>query len=133
MATLNDPEVRALLDPANCAVISTLNEDGSITSSVVWISLEEGELAVNGTTTRRWAANLERRPGITLVVFPAGDPYEYVEIRGVAAGSRTDADAHADRLAQKYLGVERFTGGRPGEVRLKYVISPAVVRYEKQT
>lgn len=133
MATLRDPEVRPLLEAANCAVISTHTEDGTITSAVVWQSYEHGVLAINGTPDRVWAANLERNPQITLVVFPAGNPYEYVEVRGAAVGSREDADAHVDRLAQKYLGVERFTGGRAGEVRIKYTITPSVVRYEDQT
>ena len=133
MATLRDPEVRALLEGANCAVISTHNEDGTITSAVVWQSYEHGVLAINGTPDRVWAANLERNRQITMVVFPAGNPYKYVEIRGAAVGSREDADAHVNRLAQKYVDQDTFSGGRPGEVRLKYTITPSVVRYEDQT
>ena len=133
MATLGDPAVRALLEAPvpHHAVLSTLNEDGSIRGTVVWFGLEDGELAVNGAEGRRWSANLDRDPRMTLVVLDPADPYTYVEIRGTAAGTRHDADAHVDRLARRYLGVDRFPG-RPGEVRVKYVITPARVRYTSQ-
>ena len=128
MATLNDDGVQALLSAPNCAVISTHNADGSILSTVVWISLEDGELAVNSAEGRRWPTNLERDPHIAALVYPDGNPYEYVEIEGTATGSRTDADAHIDRLAKKYTGEDTFAG-RPGDVRVKYVIAPTRVRY----
>jgi Pyridoxamine 5'-phosphate oxidase len=35
MANLNDPEIRALLEPANYAVIATHNPDGSIVGAIV--------------------------------------------------------------------------------------------------
>jgi PPOX class probable F420-dependent enzyme len=131
MATLNDDGVKALLTAPNCAVISTHNADGSILSTVVWISLEDGELAVNSAEGRRWPTNLERDPHITALVYPDGNPYEYVEIEGTATGSRDDADAHIDRLAKKYTGEDTFAG-RPGDVRVKYVIAPTRIRYDKQ-
>ena len=53
MPTLNDPAVAALLTAPNCAVISTQNGDGSILSAVAWISLEDGELAVNSAEGRQ--------------------------------------------------------------------------------
>ena len=131
MATLNADGVRALLNGPYCAVISTHNADGSILSTVVWISLEDGELAVNSAAGRRWPTNLERDPHITALVYPDGNPYEYVEIEGIATGTRDDADAHIDRLAKKYTGDDTFAG-RPGDVRVKYVIAPTRVRYDKQ-
>jgi PPOX class probable F420-dependent enzyme len=132
MANLNDTEVRALLESPNYAVISTLSDDGSITSAVIWVSLEGDELAVNSARGRRWPTNLERDPHVTLVVYPPDNPYEYVEIRGTATGSRDDADDHIDRLAKKYLGVDEYPARRPDEERIKYTIEPAVVRYQKQ-
>jgi PPOX class probable F420-dependent enzyme len=132
MANLNDAPVRALLEAPSYAVVSTLSQDGSILSAVVWISLEGDELAVNSARGRAWPTNLDRDPRITMVVYPPDNPYEYVEIRGTATGSREDADDHIDRLAKKYLGEEEYPYRQPGEERLKYVITPARVRYQKQ-
>ena len=132
MATLNDDGVQALLSAPNCAVISTKNRDGSILSTVVWISLEDGELAVNSAEGRHWPTNLERDPHITALVYPDGNPYEYVEIQGTVTGTHDDAAAHIDRLAKKYTGSDTFQGHQPGDVRVKFVITPTRVRHQKQ-
>ncbi|MGH2868155.1 MAG: PPOX class F420-dependent oxidoreductase [Solirubrobacteraceae bacterium] len=132
MASLEDPAVRGLLEPANYVVVSTLNEDGSIHGAVVWISLEDGVLAVNSAQGRKWPNNLERDPRITVIAYAGDNAYEYVEIRGTARGTRDDADDHIDRLAKKYLGVDEYPARQPGEVRIKYVITPERVRYQKQ-
>ncbi len=132
MASLNDDAVRALLQAPYCAVISTHNDDGSILSAVAWITLEDGVLAVNSARGRRWPTNLDRDPRVTAVVYPPDNPYEYVEIRGTASGSRDDADAHIDRCAKAYIGQDEYPFRAPGEVRMKYVITPERVRYQKQ-
>jgi PPOX class probable F420-dependent enzyme len=132
MASLTDAPVVALLEAPNHAVVSTLNEDGSILSAVAWISLENGELAVNSAEGRQWPTNLNRDPHVTVVVYPADSPYEYVEIRGTATGSTEDADDHIDRLAQQYIDEAKYPFRSPGEVRRKYVITPDRVRYQNQ-
>jgi PPOX class probable F420-dependent enzyme len=132
MASLDDPAVRALLEPANYAVISTLNPDGSISNSIVWVSLESDELAVNSAAGRKWPTNLDRDGHVTLLVFEAENPYEYVEIRGQATGTREDADDHIDRLAKKYINQDKYPFRTPEEERVKYVITPETVRYVKQ-
>lgn len=132
MASLTDEAVRALLTASHCAVISTLNEDGTILDAVVWISLEDGELAVNSAEGRTWPANLDRDPRVTVLVYDQSNPYEYVEIRGTATGGRDDADDHINRLAKAYIGQDEYPFRQPGEVRRKYAITPATVRHQKQ-
>ncbi len=132
MTTLNDPEVRGVLEPANYATLSTHNPDGSIHSAVVWKSLEDGVFAVNGAQGRQWSNNIERNPHVTVCVFPADNPYEYVEIRGRTSASREDADEHINRLAERYIDQDEYPYSRPGEVRIKYTITPERVRYQKQ-
>jgi PPOX class probable F420-dependent enzyme len=132
MASLNDDAVQSLLTAPHHAVISTKNADGSILSTVAWISLEDGELAVNSAEGRQWPANLDRDPTVTALIYPADNPYEYVEVQGTAAGTHDDADDHIDRLAQKYIGQEKYPFRGPDEVRKKYVITPSRVRHQKQ-
>jgi PPOX class probable F420-dependent enzyme len=132
MASLTDSEVSALLGAPNFATVSTRNEDGSILSAVAWISLEDGVLAVNSAEGRRWPANLERDPTITILAYRNDNPYEYVEVRGTARGSRDDADDHINRLAKAYIDEDEYPFRADGEVRVKYVIEPDVVRYQKQ-
>jgi len=34
------------------------------------------------------------------------------------------ADAHIDKMAKKYLGVDKYPYGQPGEVRVLYKVKP---------
>ncbi|MEA2299009.1 MAG: hypothetical protein QOF77_1945 [Solirubrobacteraceae bacterium] len=113
-------------------MISTANADGSIHSAVIWLDVEDGAVAVNSAVGRVWPANLERDPGVTLLVFDPSNPYEYVEIRGEARATTEGADDHINRLARKYLGQDTYPYRQPGEKRVKFLITPARVRHTKQ-
>lgn len=133
MASLDDPGVRLLLtEQVNHAVISTLDEDGSVHSTVVWVDVVDGRVAVNSAVGRTWPGNLERDPRMTLVVYDENDPYDYVEVRGTVTSSTDGADAHIDRLAKKYLGLDSYPFRQPGEQRVSFFLEPTRVRHQKQ-
>src|SRR5437588_11606933 len=101
MTSLTDQPVKDLLEQPNYAVVSTVNKDGSLHSTIVWISAEgDGTVAVNSAVGRIWPTNLERDPHVAVVVFEAGNPYHFIEIRGTATSSRENADEHIDTLAK---------------------------------
>ncbi len=132
MTTLDDPSVRELLEKPNYAVVSTLNNDGSILSTVVWIGAEDGAIAVNSAVGRVWPTNLNRDPRVTVLVQEAGNPYDYVEIRGKAKAATDDPDEHINELSKKYINQDTYPYRQPGEQRIKYVITPDHVRHAKQ-
>lgn len=132
MANLNDSEVRKLLSEPNYAVVSTFNPDGSILSTIVWISAEDGTVAVNSAKGRLWPTNLERDSRITALVYEAGNPYNYVEIRGRATATAEGADEHINALAKKYINQDEYPFRQPGEQRIKFVIEPEHIRHQKQ-
>ena len=134
MASLDDPGVQALLTGPrpNHAVVSTRNEDGSIHSTVVWASVEDGRIAVNSAVGRKWPTNLERDPAITVLVYDETNPYDYVEVRGTARGTTEGADDHIDRLAKRYLDADSYPFRTPDEQRITYVVEPSLVRHQKQ-
>jgi PPOX class probable F420-dependent enzyme len=132
MTTINDSGPRELLEKPNYAVISTLNQDGSIHNTIVWINTEDGAVAVNSALGRRWPTNLQRDPRVTVLVQEAGNPYHYVEIRGTASGSQEGADEHINALSKKYINQDEYPYRQPGEQRIKFVIQPERVRYLKQ-
>lgn len=133
MATISDPQVHELLEKPNYAVVSTQNSDGSILSTVVWISAEDGNaVAVNSAVGRRWPTNLQRDPKVTVLVQEAGNPYNYVEISGTATATRDGADEHINALAKKYIDQDEYPYRQPGEQRIKFVIEPVRVRHVKQ-
>jgi PPOX class probable F420-dependent enzyme len=130
MASINDQPVKELLEQPNYAVISTVNHDGSLHTTVVWIDSDGDHVAVNSAIGRLWPTNLQRDPRVAVLVYEAGDPYNFVEIRGTASGSTDDADEHIDALAKKYTGHE-FSDRMPGDQRIKFTIQPTHVRHRK--
>ena len=131
MSSLSDSGVQQLLDAPNHAVISTLSPDGAVHSTVVWVSREDGAVAVNSAVGRHWPNNLERDPRITLTVYNVENPYEYVEIRGTARQG-DKPDEHIDALAKKYMNADSYPFRQPGEQRVKYLVDPQRVRYVNQ-
>ncbi len=132
MAALTDPAVRRLLEQPNHAVAATRNADGSLHGTVVWVDLLDGGLGLNSEVGRVWPRNLERDPSVTVVVYDQGNPYEYVEVRGRAHPRLEGAAEHIDRLAQKYLGVDRYPWHDPDGQRITFVVEPTHVRHQKQ-
>jgi PPOX class probable F420-dependent enzyme len=132
MTELTDAGVQELLAAPNHAVISSLNPDGSILSTVVWIDYVDGILAVNSAVGRQWPTNLDREGATTVVVTNQQDPYHFVEIRGTVTGSTEPGVEHINALAHKYIGKD-YPWLAPGEVRKKFVITPTKVRYIKQS
>lgn len=131
MANIDDPAVRHLLE-RNHAVVSTLNEDGSVHSTVVWVNVEDGKVAFNSALGRRWPTNLERDPRITVLVYDESNPFEYVEMRGTVTANTEVADGHIDRLAKKYIGADTYPFRQRGERRVTFFVEPTLVRHQKQ-
>jgi PPOX class probable F420-dependent enzyme len=131
MAQLGD--IAALLDKPNHAVISTLNRDGSVHSTMIWINVEGDSVAFNSAKGRVWPANLERDPRVTLTLLNEDDPYEYAVLKGsaVVVDTGTDADQHMDTLAKKYLDQDVYPWRTEGEQRVKFHLTPARIRHVK--
>ena len=132
MAQLTDLGPQELLQKPNYAVVSTVNKNGSIHNTVIWISAEDGSVAINSAVGRIWPTNLERDPRVTLLVTEESNPYHFVEIRGTATPDREHADEHINALAKKYTGQDEYPYRRPGEQRIKFVVRPERVRYVKR-
>ncbi len=117
------PTALALLEAPLLAHLATVNRDGSIQVTPLWIHVEEGFVVINTAVDRVKDRNLLRDPRCTLEVTSADDLEYYVEVRGRAVRRETEgADAHADELAYKYEGESfPFT---PGEQRVKWWIAP---------
>jgi PPOX class probable F420-dependent enzyme len=132
MTSIHDSGPQELLDNPNYATVATLNRDGSIHQTVVWVSADGDEVAVNSAVGRVWPTNLELDPQISVLVQENDNPYHFLEMRGTASSSLQDADAHIDALAKKYTGQDEYPYRRPGEQRIKFTFKPAHVRYVKQ-
>jgi PPOX class probable F420-dependent enzyme len=105
-----DDKAKALLDkPKQFATISTIEPDGRPQSSVVWYDRDGDALLVSTVEGRRKHKNMVRDPRVTVLVYDADNPYSYVEIRGRVEMTTQGGRELIDRLAQAYMGADRYT------------------------
>jgi PPOX class probable F420-dependent enzyme len=106
------------------AHLATLMENGSPQVTPVWVDYDGTHVRVNSAKGRVKDKNMRRDPRVALSIPDPANPYRYLEVRGRVVGiSEEGADAHIDKLAQKYLG-KPYPFRQPGEVRVIYVIEP---------
>jgi PPOX class probable F420-dependent enzyme len=119
-----DPKALAaeLLAGANFGHLGTINGDGSVQVSPVWVHIEHGRPVFNTAEGRVKWRNMRRDPRVTLEVIDSSG-YRSVEIRGRAVMTREGAREHADELALKYTG-EPFDNFVEGVERVKVTIEP---------
>lgn len=108
MTTLPDL-ARGWFDSAEFAVIATILPSGQPHQSVVWVERDGDEILVSTVKGRRKHLNIERDPRVSVLVYPASNPYSYVEIRGTATMTEEGGRDLIDRLCHRYTGAERYT------------------------
>jgi PPOX class probable F420-dependent enzyme len=107
------------------ANLATLMPDGRPQVTPVWFDFDGRNLLVNTARGRVKDRNMRRDPRVSLSVMDPENPYRYVEIRGnVVNVTEEGADQHIDKMAKKYLDVEKYPYRQPGEVRVLYTIEP---------
>jgi PPOX class probable F420-dependent enzyme len=99
-----DEGTRRLLDGKNFAAVSTLNADGAPQTSVVWFTRDGDTLLFSTAAHRQKARNLARDPRVSVSVFDLDNPYDSVEIRGIAELVEDTAKTLPRELSQRYLG-----------------------------
>jgi PPOX class probable F420-dependent enzyme len=107
------------------ANLATLMPDGSPQVTPVWCDFDGTYVLVNSARGRQKDRNLRRNPKVALSIMDPDNPYRYLEVRGkVVEITEEGAAAHIDKMAKKYLGVEKYPYAQPGEVRVLYKIQP---------
>jgi PPOX class probable F420-dependent enzyme len=123
MAALTEKQLEFLENPF-VGVVTTLREDGSPHSTVVWVDVDDGIPTFNTAMGRKKPANLENDPRASLLVIDPQDAYKWVAVDGKAELTTDGADPHIDRLAKKYLGKDEYPFRREGEQRVTVRITP---------
>jgi len=108
--------------------VATVMPDGTPQVTPVWVDYDGTHVIFNTAKGRVKERNLRRDGCVALVVPDPANPYRYVQVRGRASLSEEGADAHIDKLAKKYLGVDKYPYRQPGEVRVIVRITPEAVQ-----
>ncbi len=105
--------------------LATLLPNGTPQTSPVWVDFDDTHVLVNSARGRLKDKNMRQRPQVALSIQDPDDPYRYLEVRGrVVEITEQGAEEHIDRLAKRYLGLDRYPYRQPGEVRVIYKIKP---------
>lgn len=123
MAKLNDQQKQFLEQPF-VGVATTLREDGSPHSTIVWVDVEDGVISFNTALGRAKPNHLQKDPRAGLLVVDPNDSYRWVAVDGPAELTIDGADAQIDKLAKKYLGKDEYPWRKPEEERVKVRITP---------
>jgi PPOX class probable F420-dependent enzyme len=132
---LKDPSVRRLFEGKNFVFVSTLMKDGTPHLSPNWVDLEEqngAHILVNTIIGRIKHKNVSRNPNVALAIYDQNNPYDMVSVRGkvVEQVDGDTAEKHIDKLAMKYLGLDKYARSA-GEKRVILKIKPEKVFHMK--
>lgn len=114
-----------LLESKALAHVATIGPKGEPQVNPVWFDWDGRYLRFSQTTSRQKYKNVLRDPRIALSIVDPNNPYRYLEVRGKVVGIEPDPDyAFIHKMAQKYLGVEKYPWLQPGEERVVIVVEP---------
>jgi PPOX class probable F420-dependent enzyme len=126
-------EIMPLLQDKNFVFIATIMEDGSPQITPTWVDVEhDGTVLVNTAMGRVKQKNVTRDPRVAVSVVDKNNPYHTASIRGkVIEQTKKGADEHIDKMAKKYLGMDKYPGRGPGEERVLLRIKPEKISHMK--
>jgi PPOX class probable F420-dependent enzyme len=119
-----DDNAQKFLEQPYVGTVTTLREDGSPHSTIVWVDVDDDGLSFNTAAGRAKPRHLERDPRLSLLVVDPEDTYKWVSISGTAELTTDGADGQIDRLAKKYLGKDEYPWRKPDEQRITVRINP---------
>jgi len=105
--------------------LATLMPDGHPQVTPVWCDFDGTHVLVNSAKGRQKDRNMRRDARVAVALADPDNPYRYLEVRGrVVEITEQGANEHIDRMAKKYLGLDKYPYRQPGEVRVLYKIQP---------
>jgi len=126
MATLNEKH-RKFLEKPFVGTVTTLRDDGSPHSTIVWVDNDTDDIMFNTAVGRAKERHLRKDPRASLLVVDPENTYQWLAVSGPAELTTDGADAQIDKLAKKYLGKDESPWRNPEETRIKVLIEPEKV------
>ena len=127
MAKLDEKPRKFLDENPYVGVATTLREDGSPHSTIVWVDVEGDKVSFNTALGRAKPKHLQHDPRASVLMVDPNDSFKWVAVSGPAEVTEEGADAQIDKLAKKYLGKDEYPWRNPEETRVKVLIEPEKV------
>ena len=123
----------------NFGFLGTVNKDGSPQVTPTWIDITEKEenedgheeiILINTAMDRIKQKNVSREPRVSISILDEDNPYSMVTIKGrVVEQTTAGADEHIDKLAKRYLDVDRYPAHSPSIKRIILKVKPEKIFY----
>src|SRR5581483_10153632 len=117
---------RDLLD-TDVAILATNGRDGFPQVTAIWFLFDDGNIKLSLNTARQKVKNLRQHPECTLFILDRAKPQRYLEVRARAELAPDPDYAFADRVGQKYGGIDLRTRDKPGESRVVVTLQPVKI------
>ena len=125
MAQAIPEKYKDLFDKKAFANLATVMPDGSPQVTPVWVDYDGDFVLVNSARGRQKDKNMKQNSSVALSILDPDNPYRYLEVRGnVAEITEEGAAEHIDKMAKKYMGVDKYPYRNQNEVRVIYKIEP---------
>lgn len=123
------PAALDLLERPLLMTLATTLGDGSIQLTPIWFNYADGYIYFNSEKDRLKDKILRKRPQVSLIILDETNRARWLAVRGTVVEIVDDAGrAHADLLARRYMGVEKFPAPA-AELRVRFKILPEHVSF----
>ena len=120
-----------LLESDALGHLATVRANGTPHVTPLWVDHDGDTVLVNVRLDRVKAANMRERPDVAISIVDPRNPYRYLAITGrVASWSEDGWQEHMNKLARRYMKVDRYPWFFAGEQRAIFRIVPTHVYYE---
>jgi PPOX class probable F420-dependent enzyme len=129
-SVLSEPVIKIIKDK-NFAFLGTIMRDGRPQVSPIWIDIDDNNnILINTAHGRIKQKNIIRDPRVSLSLVDKNNPYSMITIQGIVIEQTTiGADEHIDKLAKKYLNIDRYPSHSPSIQRVICKIKPEKMYY----
>jgi PPOX class probable F420-dependent enzyme len=115
--------LKKLLEDKAYGHVVTFNAQGKPEITMVWMDVDGDEVLFNTAEGRRKPDNIRRDSRIIVSVQDRNNPQAYAVFHGQARITDAGADQQIDKLAKRFLGVDKYPFRQPTEKRLVVRIS----------
>src|SRR3954463_8457318 len=107
MATLSEAEAAILL-AQNLGVLATIRDDGTPHVTPLWVDWDGTYVLINTAVGRIKELHMRKGRPVAILVIDKDNTTRYVQVTGHAELTTDGADAHIDKMANKYLGLTTY-------------------------
>jgi len=95
----------------------------------VWCDWDGEHILINSAEGRVKDRMMRDHRQVAMCIADPDNAFRYLEVRGtVTEISSQGGSEHIDKLAKRYLGVDKYPYRKPGDVRVIYRVRPDKVR-----